>query len=91
MEGPAARTLYRDCSYIRSLSGAGAIRVKNNEIIQQLVKQDWLKSADVANSHILFQLEGTQRLLYIKTGYKGCKPELDTATVQFNIGPTREK
>lgn len=40
----------------------------------------------MANSHILFQREGTQRLLFIKTGYRNCKPELDSATVQFNLG-----
>ena len=59
---PAAKTLYRDGSYILSLSGGGAIRVKNTEIIEQLVKSDLISSKDVANSHILFQREGTQRL-----------------------------
>ena len=59
---PAARTLYRDGSYIFAISGAGAIRIKNNEIIQQLVKLYWIKTSDVPNSHILFEREGTQRL-----------------------------
>ena len=83
---PAAKTLYRDGTFILSLSGGGAIRVKNSEITEQLVKGNLITAKDVANSHILFQREGTQRLLYIKTGYKYCKPELDTGTLQFSLG-----
>ena len=54
------------------------------------MKLEYIKETDVPNCHVLFQREGTQRLLYIKTGYTSCKPELDTATVQFKIGPTAQ-